>query len=1347
MLFRKKTALVISAFVLSFFFCHLVQAMPVGTLLYRSSSDGNLYGHNTNELVIVKNKIVQNIYTGHVAIYIGKEDGVDYIVEAMPDGIIKVPAKYFLNSNNGEKLIGAKIPRGLSEIQRLKVSELAKKLAESNLAYDFDFKKQKGPATSEWICVGLTEKIYESANISNPLDISKLQYDPEKYAINITPDGFDNYSVVNLENGDCLSRDLEFSKISANRRTLLPLPEVFGFNAGLEYGGERYFFFPLTQYLQNTLEDVVVDIQLESDFSDDNIRGKVPKLAMIFRWSFVNNPLSSVSILADKVLTLFSGEEKILALDDDYSKSLPKESESLKENQNIINFSVEEPDNDALSIKENSSSKISLGKIQSSISVSGGGTATPVLNLDKVSLEVVTENSQESLEKKDNQVNNDFKNSNLSSADEDNFDFLNEVIKKLLISKIYTTGNNDYIEIYNPSDKAIYLEEFDLRIYKTKTSVSPSLMIRLGNLNDASYFGDKIIFPHSGYLITRPSASDYIKDQSRAISTRSDFTFTGNAYTIYLSNGVVSSNDDEDIIDKVGYGEAKYFYQKPCPEILDNHLLMRKAKSSSTSNSMSEGGSDYLLDPSHNSYNNYYDFVLIPFMSEKISSSTLNASSSSFLDPSSLNNSVSTNPGTSISPSNVSNSSTSTNATTTFSDNTGTSTVDSIEEATSSSPVILPLLISKIYTTGNDDYVEIYNPNDHSINLEEGGIRLYRAKTSVTPSLMMRIGNVSDGSYPGGVIIGPYGNYRIARSLASTDIKSMAQAIANRSEFSLTGDAYTIYLGKDTISSDNDTDIIDKVGYGNAFYYYNLPAPEILDNHVLARKASSTSLAVDMVEGGVHFLHGHGLDTKNNNFDFVLLDLNYDYLNQNEEDSDVGEEESNSDNEGGCDENENHEDDGEYGEIEGFENVGGYCLDPALVSENIIHLWHLDECSGFSTLDFSKNEYSEINSLWHEGKFGCALKQYYTNNYLSTTLDDSFDSNNFTLSFYYNNLFPNSRPEIKFLDSSSGGFFRIRLYPSNTDFYNIPYAPTRDYSLFWPNDNDWHLFNLVVNKPLNYLAIYRDGEKVYHINLNISQLIDVDKFYIKGDNGYNLMDEIAIFNRALSSEEITYIYEMDLPFNDNNCAGNNKILELIKYWDFNEEGGDIAYESISGNNLNVNTDSRIYHPVNKYLNLLPNDFFIGTIFSPYFYYQDLTVSFWLRNTLPGNDPDHQFFFSLMSDDKKMFGLENLGQDWFYYFNNYIFSIDDAYTFFSDNNWHQIVFSYDRYLHRLSLFVDGDLKKRWFKDCLDVHFIDWMILEANTSQDYHFDELGIWQGSFSENDANYYYNNQKLLFID
>ena len=181
-------------------------------------------------------------------------------------------------------------------------------------------------------------------------------------------------------------------------------------------------------------------------------------------------------------------------------------------------------------------------------------------------------------------------------------------------------------------------------------------------------------------------------------------------------------------------------------------------------------------------------------------------------------------------------------------------------------------MISKIYTTGNDDYVEIYNPTNFPVDLAEENVRLSRTVTSATPNFMVRIGNTSDGSYPGGTIINPQGRYLLARADASDEIKNQASAIITRSNFNLTGGAYTVYLSLDTVSSDDDVDIIDKVGYGTATYKEGEPAPAIPDNKILIRKAQSDSTSELMSIGAEHYLLGSGYDSDNNSQDFVLID-------------------------------------------------------------------------------------------------------------------------------------------------------------------------------------------------------------------------------------------------------------------------------------------------------------------------------------------------------------------------------------------------------------------------------------------------------------------------------------------
>ncbi|MCK9438871.1 MAG: YiiX/YebB-like N1pC/P60 family cysteine hydrolase [Patescibacteria group bacterium] len=1327
-LLKNRQALFISVLFLGFFTCQSVKAMPVGTLLYRTSGNGNLYGYNTDQLVVVKNKMLKNIYTGHVAIYIGKENGVDYIIEAMPRGLIKVPANRFINTKNGEELVGAKIPKNISEIQRLKVVQIAKTLAEQNLSYDFDFKKQKGPSSGEWTCVGLTEKIYESANISNPFNLSSLEYDPRFYAVNITPDGFDNYSVQNKNNGDCLSRDYEFSKISANKETLVPFPELIGFNSGYEYDGERYFFFPLTQFWQENLDDVEVDIELSSNFSDEEVRGNVPEVAMVFKWSLINNPLSSVNKIFDKIAAIFRNDKS------EYISFNDKNSEVIDDFDTRISddFSLDgddllvesKPPSEDIKINKLSSDNQGdlslLKKLKSLISIDSSlasfNTSTDVFS-SKINSEessVLNSNVLES------EVNNNQAEVFLSSIE--NFDILK---KNLLISRVHATLSDDYVEIYNPNNVDIDLEEAGVRLYKAKTSLTPSLMMRIGNLSDGSYPKGVIIPAKGKYVIARSSASEEIKNKAHAIASRAEFSFTGKTYTIYLSGGVVSSDEDEDVVDKIGFGGAKYFERFPALEILDNHLLVRKAKIDSTSSSMKEDGADFNLGNSYDSHNNLFDFVLINLTSVENQN----------------NNQTENNNSNNTNDSNNSNDDTNNDI-----ENTNNSSAENEqqnnnqEDSQAESP--LSLLISKIYATGKDDYIELYNPNEVDINLEESSYRLYKTKTGTSPYLMLRFGNLSDASYPGGLIISAKGKYLIARSDASAEILNKAQAIVNRSEFTYTGDAYTIYLSTGVVSSDNDEDIVDKVGYGNATYYQILPSLEILNNHLLIRKAQADSTAILMAENCEHFFLGNGFNSKNNSFDFVLLDLsklqgNY-CNNQDQEDDNSG------------DDQENDQD-----ELNNY--AYNYCLDEALAVDDVINLWHFNECQGDLAYDFAgNNNIDNLNISWLMEENNCSISHHQSQNSINTKISELFDSNNFTLLFKYKLPYLNSRPNVKFFNSSNDSYFQIQFYRSYSEFRGLPNVPQRLDDLKWPVGDKWHQFALVVDKSSDYWALYNDGVEVLKKDIGPNFISEVDSLALVATGNETIFDEISIFKRPLKPSEISNFHQKNLQLNSLDCQNRRfKKPQQVSYFNFDdnyfqesENDKIIIYdlnESDFNSELEVSKSSLLQDRNNFYLNINSGEeFFINSSIIKIKEKPDLSLSFWLKRNLTENLLS-SFNIKLFSDNKNIFGV-NLGDNFFYYFNDLLCQVDEDMSSLglSDDAWHNIVLVYDYYKFELNLYVDGSLKKKINKNWLDYNMIDKIIISSEGNSSY-LDEMNLWLGILDGFDINFLYLNKKSLF--
>lgn len=839
----KKTLLVFGLMIGLLIIPGACLAMPPGTLLYRTSGDGKMFGYSQDPLIYSEKGIVRNIYAGHVAIYIGKENGEDYIVETMGGGIVKNPAKYFVNRADGETFLGARMPAAVNALQQARVVSLAKNLVGMNLGYDFDFHVQKGPGDGDWSCVGLTEKLYESADVLNPYDSEDLEYDPDFYAVNITPDGFDNDSVVN-DYGDCFSRSQEFSKIARRTDILIPAPELIGYDLGLEHEGDRYIFLPYTQFLQPSLTTVTADVEISSSFSREEINGSINFKALAARLSLINNPISSLKAIgkaikdaavavvsktkeialgiSGKIFNSGSGTSLTL-IDEELSKTTStaaikkvaavkkttvtktvkpkttaKPATTAKKTTASKSLGVEVNTGKTATVKVNtgkntglevsvgqtSSVKVSAAKTSASKSSKSSTTITAAVSQTKTASAAYYSPAVSSVSSAST-----YSSGNSSNPQEDTYP------KLAKINKIYSTGDNDWVEIINTTDRDFDLTAAGYRLEKAKTAEDPSLLMRIGDTDDGVYPGGTTIKAHDTYLIVNSGANTYYKGKADALVTREGFSWLGSGYTIYLGTGAISSSTDADIVDAVGFGaDATYFMGSgPATEIKDNYILRRASSSDDNAKDFNLVLSD---DPS---------LVLVDS----------NASSTDVASE------------TATSTSGV--------ATSTDSDITDT--------ATSSEAIDWGqlTLIRKIYSTGDNDWIELFNPTNEDFDLQLAGYRIEKSKTAADPSLLMRIGDLNDGIYPGGTIIKAHDNYLIVRDDANDYYLNQADAVAKRTEFSWGGNGYSLYLGKDAISSNDDNDIIDLVGFGSGASYYqgNGPAMEILDNYILSRVANT----------------------------------------------------------------------------------------------------------------------------------------------------------------------------------------------------------------------------------------------------------------------------------------------------------------------------------------------------------------------------------------------------------------------------------------------------------------------------------------------------------------------------
>ena len=1228
--------------------------MPPGTLLYRTTDEGKMFGYSGDSLVELTAGVMTGINPGHVGIYIGQEGGVDYVVEALANGVVKTKLEYFVNEGLGEKFLGAKIPKDLSPIRQAKAVALAKNLASANLSYDFDFKKQKGPNSGEWTCVGLVEKVYESSDIFNPANLLGLEYNSQRYAIDITPDGFDDYSFYNKE-GDCFSWEREFSYIAPRTDIILPLPEKYGFNAGLIYRGDRYIFLPYTQFLQSSLEEVIVDKKVSSEFSAKDIRGGVKASALLLRWSLINNPSSAIKIaknnVKEGVASVFSSlktaiayaSERIFNDSRNNSNLILTNSDQVKKDFSGVDSDQEKPGSTlskiggvtvavANSLKAETKKEVisnnpktiatttSLEKVKSSlgslITIASQSSATTTQASSSVTQASNLELDSPIVSNL-NQLTNGVTNSGGTEAN--NLSVIkNEVpTETIKISKIYATTDNDFIELYNPNNFAIDLLTLNYRLEKTKTAVDPGIMMRIGNTADGSYPGGTIIPAKGYYLIVKNSATNYYLSRADAIATRSDFNLTGLNQTIYLGTGAISSYEDEDIVDVVGFGPGATYYlgSAPAVKIDDYHFLNRRSyqNNNSLDYNLLLSSEPAAVNAWELEYNNENATPPLDDVTPPPPDDVTPPPPDDIPPP--PPDDVTPPPPDDVPPPPP--------------DDVPLPPPDDVPPPPEPEPEPEPdydlelavnsILINKIGVFANDDYIELVNFSAYDIDLALYNFRLEKTKTALDPAIMIRIGDPLDGYYPAGTIIKASSTYLIVREGASSRLLERADAIAIRTEFNLGGADYSIFLGTGPISSGVDEDIIDLLGYGsNAIYYFGEgPAQTIPDHYYLARTQTSDQ----------------------NFLDFILV---YDYF---------------------------------Y-----FENE---------VENNNENLWATQNSSGIKYFWNFDNCYGEFPGQVIVGKWACGRKFGYYPGSFSSYLNNGLDMDTFAIGFYHHNDYYWPRIDLS-LTNDYGNSFSISMEPGLVNIGGLINGAT----IYTNTDfgDNWNYFTFVINRPESYWALYSNGQEIIRRSF-LAELPEMKYFSLSGGSGSMSFDELTIWDRSLSQEEIMEIFVRDLPLGPRSLLKYPPRAELLYHWEFNEYGENFAYDKISGQLLSINHEAWTSRSPNNYAGLINSDGLITTDFLEPLVSQDLSLAFWWRNISHPNEGKTRL--ALSENHYHLNSLDKFGLVAGYNQQNYIFNVSEGIlangmmsSIPNDGAWHHLALVYDSSQYKLKLFVDG-----------------------------------------------------------
>ena len=700
--------------------------MPIGTLLYQTSAKGLLYGKNTNQLVEIKNGILKRVNCGHVGIYVGQDEkGADMVVEAVAKGVVMDPLKYFVNLSNGSRFLGAKIPKNSTKAQRQAAAQIAKALAKLNLKYDFDFRQQKGPNSGDWICVGLTEKVYESADPNKLQELERakmslsdnprlvfrlLSYNPSQYSVNITPDGYDDKSIFNQKTGDVFSKKVEYSKISKRKLVILPLPEIFGTNCGKEYQDKRYFFLPFTQYLQPSLKDVELSPQqinkLQGYFSkeiEEKYKGKVPLIKVALLWT-KNDVVSTTHNVARKTSqAVYYVKAKVNRL-----VGLVK-----KQSGNFLHQIISFNQANQMAAQKKAISSITKRhrqvqirkdkKLEAPKKQVKKSRKTIKLDKDKIAISKKAVDSKrdkkqqkakqlsqkiKDLQAKIKKLNRQKEKAKRKLAKTKKEATTTEFLPKILISEVcsgFDSSKNEFIELYNPNNKPINLDKNNLQLILVNSHNKQTIKKLKFNNH---------LMPSKGHFLL--ASQDNL--ESGNLSLEPDAIFSAQLTRV---SGVILKAKNGDIVDKVAWGSSKLGPPESAVEG-KGKIIPQGLKTGKSLERTSQAGK--LIDTNDNSK----DFVL------SINPNPTNSKEKTIVYQPKIVQSKSNNAST------------------------GFSLAGSLPSASNTQAKSPKILISEVQIQGqtaSNDFVELYNPNNQAVDISGWQIKK-KSKTGSESSII-----------------------------------------------------------------------------------------------------------------------------------------------------------------------------------------------------------------------------------------------------------------------------------------------------------------------------------------------------------------------------------------------------------------------------------------------------------------------------------------------------------------------------------------------------------------------------------------------------------------------------------
>lgn len=580
------------------------------------------------------------------------------------------------------------------------------------------------------------------------------------------------------------------------------------------------------------------------------------------------------------------------------------------------------------------------------------------------------------------------------------------------------------------------------------------------------------------------------------------------------------------------------------------------------------------------------------------------------------------------------------------------------------------IVISQLATRGpggaSDEFVELYNPNDETVDL--AGWRLQSKSAAGTTWI-----NRSGDGLPTGSSIVAHGYFL----LASLDYSGIAVPdYRHEGNWGLSDDGGHLRL----ISAQEY--FLDKIGYNEA----NDPEGQaanasLAQEHSLQRKARVESTATSLAAGGADSNLGNGWDSDNNQADFVDQPLvqprsgNQQTINQEE------------------------------------------------LSLGLSHLWHFNECLGDTLYDQVGS--ANINNQpfgWRVGRFDCAGYQTWERPAVDLDLLQSLDPAQITLAYWWRNAsHPNEGRGHEYLKSTDGQII-FGLTPSASGVLQFwRYGSNYRLDNVIPIDEDWHL--LVATQDQNQLKFYVDGRLKFQELAEYSPPQPIVKLDLADENYPIDRDEIAIWQRALSLAEVRQLYQSKQPLDPYPERPAQSEPAAAYYWGFDEGVSNIAYDNLVQAQL-APVGRWIYSPFNLGVRLEHPGDLQADLPQP-LENRDVSLSFWWRSSAYPNESRANIVLASQSG-QPLFGLGIGTYGPKIHFNGaswYPLNLP-----INDGDWHQAVLVYDSYAYRLSFYLDGG--QRWQSEQTWLISPLTKLFAAQDNWPLDIDELTIWQGALN-----------------